>query len=89
MVARNTISNDVHSFTMQGTDQLYLVYRPQFCKANRRVQLILRADMSQFEAYVNVARKRPTEIYTLDTQDQTTLETILRDGRFAATVYGK
>ncbi|KAG8849850.1 hypothetical protein FRB96_000595 [Tulasnella sp. 330] len=58
---RNTITPDVHSFAMQGTDRLHLVYLPQFCKANSRIQLILWAGVSQFQEDVTAAVKSPDD----------------------------
>jgi len=64
---------------MQGTDQLFLVYRPQFYKTNGRQQLILTADFSQsylWTRYINDKDAHDSETFTLNIPGAT-IETIL------------
>ncbi|KAI0264692.1 PLP-dependent transferase [Gloeopeniophorella convolvens] len=90
-VWRNTLTPQVHDFTMQGTDQLYLVYRPLFRKANGRFQLILTASLAderQWEDFLRLRTERRDMVFTLSTEQETTLSEILRKGSFSAVISG-
>ncbi|KAF4616928.1 hypothetical protein D9613_008569 [Agrocybe pediades] len=91
VVARNTISPQEHSFIMQGTDQLFLVYRPHFYDGNGRQQLILTcefAEGSQLSRYLNDREAHKDEIYTLNIP-AITIDTILLSKFVKGFVYRK
>ncbi|KAG2005933.1 group II decarboxylase [Coprinopsis cinerea AmutBmut pab1-1] len=75
VITRNTVTPDVHTFIMQGTDRLFLAYRPFFFKANGRQQLILEvpvpSDANQQEsgwsAYRKARKENPNALFTLKT----------------------
>ena len=80
MVARNTVSPQIHEFTMQGVNNLYLAYHPLFYHANGRQQLTLAAKFSNplHAAEYRVARlANPTVAFTLSTHDTVTIDDIL------------
>ncbi|OCH96572.1 PLP-dependent transferase [Obba rivulosa] len=91
VVARNTITPRKHSFTMQGTDKLYLVYRSQFYNANGRFQVILGVDANTdaFSKYQAARKNNPKEVYVLSTQDVNVSDICQDGGSFVATVSGK
>ncbi|KAF8198646.1 group II decarboxylase [Pholiota molesta] len=66
VVARNTVHPQEHTFIMQGTDKLFLIYRPLFHKANARQQLIISADMAslQWTRYLNTKDAHPNDVFT-------------------------
>jgi hypothetical protein len=66
VVARNTVHPQEHTFIMQGTDKLFLIYRPLFHKANTRQQLIISADMAslQWTRYLNTKDAHPNDVFT-------------------------
>ena len=67
---------------MQGTDQLFLAYRPVFNHINGRQQLILSigaVEPAAWEKYVDAVSSHPGEIYTLRTSTQTTLDEIVKN----------
>ncbi|KAI5888048.1 PLP-dependent transferase [Schizophyllum commune H4-8] len=81
-ISRNTVSPQTHEFTMQGTDKLFLAYRPVFNHVNGRQQLILSVgavDLAAWERYVEAVSRHPGEIYTLRTSTQTTLDDIVKN----------
>ncbi|EMD41726.1 hypothetical protein CERSUDRAFT_102127 [Gelatoporia subvermispora B] len=92
VVARNTITPRKHSFIIQGTDKMYLVYRPQFYNANGRSQVILSVDVDveSFARYRGVKVQNPDETYVLSTQENVDMSTICQNGAsFVATIVGK
>ncbi|GBE87629.1 PLP-dependent transferase [Sparassis crispa] len=92
VVHRNTISPQRHAFIMQGTNNIYLVYRSLFHKANSRFQLIVSAnieDAAQLAQYQAARKANPTENYWLQTQREVPLSDILKNGTFTGTIRGK
>jgi hypothetical protein len=85
---RNTVTPDMHSFIMQGTDKLHLVYLPMFNMANHRHQLIITGDIpsAKMEEYRNVRTALPNQFFTLGTAEATTLGDILRTKKFKAVI---
>uniref|UniRef100_D8Q5H7 L-tyrosine decarboxylase C-terminal domain-containing protein n=1 Tax=Schizophyllum commune (strain H4-8 / FGSC 9210) TaxID=578458 RepID=D8Q5H7_SCHCM len=72
VVKRNTVSPQIHEFTMQGNEQLYLTYRPLFNHANGRQQVILRVGempADAWEKYKAAVAKFPGSTYTLRTSE--------------------
>uniref|UniRef100_A0A8H7XPX8 L-tyrosine decarboxylase C-terminal domain-containing protein n=1 Tax=Psilocybe cubensis TaxID=181762 RepID=A0A8H7XPX8_PSICU len=88
VVARNTISPQEHMFIMQGTDTLFLVYRPLFHKANSRKQLIIAAKMSgiHWARYLKAREDHPEEIFTM-TIPSTTIEEIVSGQKTKGYIY--
>ncbi|KAL1744697.1 pyridoxal phosphate-dependent transferase [Schizophyllum fasciatum] len=83
IVKRNTISPQIHQFTMQGLDTLHLVYRPLFNNENGRQQLILRVGQMDSDARDKckaAMQKNPEAIYLAQTSTMTTLDQILNGG---------
>ncbi|TFK24917.1 hypothetical protein FA15DRAFT_704219 [Coprinopsis marcescibilis] len=73
----NTISPQKHTFLMQGTDRLFLAYRPLFHKANSRQQLILEVAVpnhAQQTKYLELKREHPNAIFTLTTKSEVVLD---------------
>ncbi|KAI0266860.1 PLP-dependent transferase [Gloeopeniophorella convolvens] len=92
VIQRNTLSPQRHTFTMQGTDKIYLVYRPLFRKANGRFQLILSAQIAnavQRAAYTKARAQHPSAVYTLATEENVLLSQIEATGTFTADITGK
>ncbi|KAH9946373.1 PLP-dependent transferase [Epithele typhae] len=88
VVARNTVSNQVHSFLMQGEDDPYLVYRPNFYHANGRQQLIVRttfADDAGREQYKQARALYPDAYFQFNSVE-TTIEDILTKMEVEGTV---
>jgi hypothetical protein len=75
---RNAIQPDSHRFYIQGTDELFFIYRPRFQEARFRRQLILRGrfDKPGLKAYI---RARTKGIGYLNTSPDTCLETLLNE----------
>ncbi|KAL4767519.1 pyridoxal-dependent decarboxylase conserved domain protein [Aspergillus nidulans var. acristatus] len=75
---RNAIKPDSHRFYIQGTDELFFIYRPRFQEARFRRQLILRGrfDKPGLKAYI---RARTKGIVYLNTSPDTCLETLLNE----------
>ncbi|KAL5000011.1 pyridoxal-dependent decarboxylase conserved domain protein [Aspergillus recurvatus] len=73
---RNAIKPDIHRFYIQGTSEIFFIYRPRFQEARFRRQLILKGRFSQpgFEAYI---KARARGITYLNTSQETCLETLL------------
>ena len=71
---------------MQGTDQVHLVYLPQFNVAPRRYQVIITCKLPQdvMTKYVEFKETNPGEFFTLRTVDKALLPDLLRDGHFKA-----
>ncbi|KAL1690592.1 pyridoxal phosphate-dependent transferase [Schizophyllum commune] len=72
VIKRNTVSAQIHEFTMQGTEQLYLTYRPLFNHANGRQQVILRVGevaSDAWEKYKAAVAKFPGSVYTVRTSE--------------------
>ncbi|KAI0323562.1 PLP-dependent transferase [Cubamyces sp. BRFM 1775] len=89
VIARNTVSPQVHTFTMQGHDTLYLVYRPNFYHANSRRQLILAArfsDPTQAAHYRSLRLNNPGLTFELITDSITTVSDILSSGKLVGNV---
>lgn len=80
VIKRNTVSPQIHEFTMQGTDELYLVYRPLFHHANGRQQLILSVGDVDADAWAKcktAMSTNPGAIYEVQTSTATTLDKLL------------
>ena len=80
VVARNTVSPQIHDFTMQGVNNLYLAYHPLFYHANGRQQLIVAAQFSNplHAAEYKMARlANPTVPFKLSTHCKVTIDDIL------------
>jgi hypothetical protein len=88
-IERATISPQKHFFTVQGHRRIYLVYHPYFHKANGRSQLILSAeieDSNKLKAYHQVQIGKRWDTLFCETKESTTLDKIIRAGRFSATI---
>ncbi|KAL4884024.1 pyridoxal-dependent decarboxylase conserved domain protein [Aspergillus karnatakaensis] len=74
---RNAIKPDIHRFYVQGTNEIFFIYRPRFQEARFRRQLILKGTFNQagFEAYIR-AKARGRVVY-LNTSKETCLEALL------------
>ncbi|KAI0323980.1 PLP-dependent transferase [Cubamyces sp. BRFM 1775] len=80
VVARNTVSPQIHDFTMQGVNNLYLAYHPLFYHVNGRQQLIVAAQFSNplHAAEYKMARlANPTVPFKLSTHSKVTIDDIL------------
>ncbi|KAH9884501.1 PLP-dependent transferase [Cubamyces lactineus] len=89
VVARNTVSPQTHVFLMQGSDNLYLVYRPLFYHANGRQQLILAAsfsDPTQAAQYKALRLAHPDLTFELSTDQKTTVGDLLRSRQIVGNV---
>lgn len=74
---------------MQGTDALFLVYRPLFHKANGRQQLIITAGMTEgldWIRYVNARDAHPDEVFVLSVP-VATIEEILSQPNVHGFIY--
>ncbi|KAI0653091.1 pyridoxal phosphate-dependent transferase [Cubamyces menziesii] len=92
VVARNTLSPQIHTFIMQGHEALYLVYRPLFHHANGRQQLILAArfsDPAQASIYKELQHDNPGLTFELSTDKETTVGDILSCRRLIGSVAGR
>ncbi|CCM06759.1 uncharacterized protein FIBRA_09057 [Fibroporia radiculosa] len=72
----------IHSFIMQGTDDLYLTYLPMFNLGSYRQQLIVSAKLpdSIMKAYAEVRAQRPSAVFTLHTRAKVLLSEVLQKG---------
>ncbi|PPR01984.1 hypothetical protein CVT24_011111 [Panaeolus cyanescens] len=91
VVARNMITPQEHMFVMQGTELIYLVYRPLFHKANGRQQLILKVQPSldsenEWAAYMRAKSFFPEDTFTFFVETET-LENILESGQLTGYIY--
>ena len=80
VISRNTVSQQHHTFIIQGLDTLYLTFQPLFHHANGRRQLILRAEITDLaiKAFFQEARQRDlSAVFTIITAEATTIEDIL------------
>ena len=70
----------IHSFSMQGVEDLFLAYLPMFNWGSYRQQLIVCAKLPAevMEAYVRAQRERPTAVFSLHTSSKELLSTILQ-----------
>ncbi|KAL4904298.1 hypothetical protein BDW74DRAFT_185623 [Aspergillus multicolor] len=75
---RNAIKPDIHRFYLQGTSDIFLIYRPRFQEARFRRQLILMGSLSQtgFDAYI---KAKARGVVFLNTCNKTCLETLLNE----------
>ncbi|KAI9373196.1 pyridoxal-dependent decarboxylase conserved domain protein [Aspergillus egyptiacus] len=75
---RNKIKPDIHRFYIQGTNELFLIYRPRFQEARFRRQLILKARLTRpdFEKYI---KAKAGGIVYINTSQETCLETLLNE----------
>ncbi|KAF5326606.1 hypothetical protein D9611_000881 [Ephemerocybe angulata] len=82
VVEKNTVTPQIHRFIVQGTDRLFLAYRPLFHKANGRQQLILEVDVpdrAQWAAYLEARTEHPNAIFELWTRPTpVTIEQLLQ-----------
>ena len=91
MLARNTIKPQTQYFTLQGTDQLFLVYQPTFYNLNGRRQLIASAafeDQASWQAYVDAVNTNPDAVYVVKTSELTTVDGILDAKSFLGDIEG-
>ncbi|KAH8880843.1 PLP-dependent transferase, partial [Thozetella sp. PMI_491] len=70
---RNELSDDFHSFLIQGTEQIYLIHLPMFHVANHRQQLVVMVDFDNVERkskdkYIAMRNSNPSEPMILVTQ---------------------
>lgn len=82
----------IHSFLIQGTEQIYLIHFPMFHVANHRQQLIVSVDLDERsrDAYVELKRSNPTEPLLLVTQNKTFMqEVVANNGAFAGQIMTK
>ncbi|KAJ7622127.1 PLP-dependent transferase, partial [Roridomyces roridus] len=90
----NTIGVQIHQFIMQGggaEDELYLVYRPCFHRANGRRQVILRAgiqDARRQREFQEAREECPDGVFMLATAEEMTLEDILSGTSVSGVVSG-
>jgi hypothetical protein len=79
---RNEVTEDFHSFLMQGTEKIYLIHLPMFHMANHRQQLIMTVnlDASSLEKYNILKNANPNEPMLLVTQYKTFLREIVETG---------
>ncbi|KAH9842546.1 uncharacterized protein C8Q71DRAFT_699191 [Rhodofomes roseus] len=70
----------IHSFVMQGTEQLFLIYLPMFNWGSYRQQLILSAKLPQevMDAYARAQRENPAAVFSLHTSSEELLSSILQ-----------
>ncbi|KZT73992.1 hypothetical protein DAEQUDRAFT_720836 [Daedalea quercina L-15889] len=70
----------IHSFIMQGTEDLFLAYLPMFNWGSYRQQLIVSAKLPAdvMEAYVRARRERPAAVFSLHTSSKELLSNILQ-----------
>jgi hypothetical protein len=75
---RNSIKPDIHRFYIQGTTDIFFVYRPRFQEARFRRQLILKGSFSQsgLDAYI---KAKARGVVFLNTTQETCLETLLNE----------
>jgi hypothetical protein len=91
VVHRNTITPQKHTFIMQGTDKLFLVYEPLFHKANSKYQLIMSADILDTASRMSYKEARATNssaVVEVRTVEDTTLDKIIEDGGFNGVISG-
>ncbi|KAI0267000.1 PLP-dependent transferase [Gloeopeniophorella convolvens] len=91
VVWRNTLAPQTHCFTMQGTDQLFLTYRPLFRKANGRLQLIVSAtfaDAREWKEYLMYRNRFPDSVFSINTEGQVLLSDILRHQTLKGVIIG-
>ncbi|KAI8630680.1 pyridoxal-dependent decarboxylase domain-containing protein [Xylariaceae sp. FL1651] len=89
---RNTLAPDLHSFLVQGTEQIYLIHLPMFHVANHRQQLIVSVDFDEKSKakYVAMKTSRPSEPMILVTQNKTMLKDVVENnGSFKAQIMTK
>lgn len=75
-------------FIMQGTDKLFLIYRPLFHKTNARQQLILTAKIPgiQWVRYLKAREEHPDEIFSL-TIPSATIDEIISGRKAKCYIY--
>ena len=79
---------DTHTFQMQGTDKLHLVYLPHFHKAAGRQHLIISADISPkiMNQYKAVLQKNPGQVVFLRNKVPATIQDIIGQKSFEAVI---
>ena len=84
----------IHSFVIQGTNALYLVYLPMFNIANYRRQVIIAGRLSDdvMKKYIQAKENKKNVIFTMHTKsaalsDLKTLDQIIGDGKFTGDIY--
>ena len=84
----------IHSFVMQGTDTLCLVYLPMFNVANHRRQVTVAGTLSgdAMTAYTEAKKKKKDVVFTMHTtsaalHELKTLDQILNDKWFIGDIY--
>ncbi|KAK7754117.1 hypothetical protein SLS62_003963 [Diatrype stigma] len=80
---RNEVTEDFHSFLMQGVEKIYLIHLPMFHMANHRQQLIISVDIDEEskELYRALKQCNPNEPMILVTQEKTFLREIVECGQ--------
>ncbi|KAL2789089.1 pyridoxal-dependent decarboxylase conserved domain protein [Aspergillus keveii] len=75
---RNSIKPDIHRFYIQGTTDIFFIYRPRFQEARFRRQLILKGSFSQsgLDAYI---KAKSRGVVFLNTTQETCLEALLNE----------
>lgn len=84
----------IHSFVIQGTDTLSLVYLPMFNVANHRRQVIVTVTLPSdtLQKYIEAKQQKKDVVFTIHTKsaaltDLKTLEQIFMDKKFTGDVY--
>ena len=81
VIARNTIRPQRHEFVMQGIEELYLVYRQHFHRADARQQIILSATITNpnwWKTYQTSKRNNSTDVWILETSSEELLSDVLQ-----------
>ncbi|KXJ85791.1 pyridoxal phosphate-dependent transferase [Microdochium bolleyi] len=90
---RNEVSEDLHSFLMQGTEQVHLIHLPMFHVANHRQQLIVAVDIVDDvvkQKYKDLKEAYSTEPMILVTQQKELLRNIVAtEGSFIGQIMTK
>ncbi|PCH35944.1 PLP-dependent transferase [Wolfiporia cocos MD-104 SS10] len=87
-MSRITVTPAFHSFIMQGTDQLFLVYQPMLYIARHRQQVIITAQLppDAMEAYVQAKTEDPSATFVLYNSEEALLNDLLTGGSFAVNI---
>ncbi|KAE9407609.1 PLP-dependent transferase [Gymnopus androsaceus JB14] len=86
---RNEIMADTHTFQMQGTDKLHLVYLPHFHKAAGRQQLIVSSRRIHLRSWISTkpsCRRNPGQVVFLRNKVPATIQDIIGQKSFDAVI---
>ncbi|KAH9946461.1 pyridoxal-dependent decarboxylase domain protein [Amylocystis lapponica] len=86
---RNSVSPDKHTFLLQGTNPVHLVYLPNFQAENAREHVIISTSLPAdvLAEYMESTSPESSEFFTLSTTEKVLLESILSQGAsFTATL---